>query len=138
MRIWLRRIAACAAGLAAGVVLIMAVQALSARLYPPPPGLDLTDRAALADLVRQMPVGALLMVELSYAVGSLAAGMAVRMASRDRPYVLAAIVGTFLTVAGFVNLAAIPHPVWFAVVTTATYVPCAVLGARVAASWQRP
>ena len=119
------------------VAVIMAVQALNTRLYPPPPGLDLTDPGALAELVAQMPLGALLMVELSYAAGSLAGGVAVRMVSRERPYLPAAVVGALLTLAGFANLTAIPHPAWFAVVTTVTYVPCTLLGARVAASWRR-
>ena len=134
---WLRRAVAVLAGLAAGVALITAVQALNTRLYPPPPGLDWTEPGALAELMARMPVGALLMVELSYAVGSLGAGAAAGMLSRERPYLPAAVVGALLTLAGFANLAAIPHPVWFAVVTTATYVPCALLGARMAASRRR-
>lgn len=124
---------AVVAGLAASVALIMAVQALSARLYPPPPGLDLTDPGALAELMAQMPLGALLMVELSYAVGSLGGGVAAGMVSRERPYLPAAVVGALLTLAGLANLAAIPHPAWFAVVTTVTYVPCALQGAWMAA-----
>jgi hypothetical protein len=41
-------------------------------------------------------------------------------------------VGALLTLAGFANLAAIPHPLWFGVLSTLTYVPCAVLGAAAA------
>jgi len=41
------------------------------------------------------------------------------------------VAGVAVTLAGFMNLAAIPHPVWFAVLTTVTYIPGGVLGMRV-------
>ncbi len=129
MRWWLSRIVAAATGLAVSVLLIMAVQALSIRLYPPPTGVDFADPEALARLMDQLPIGSLLMVELSYIAGSLGGGIAVSLVMRNREYRLAAIVGALLTVAGFANLAAIPHPTWFAVVTTITYIPCSLLGA---------
>ncbi len=128
-----RRIGAVVAGLFGSVVLIMAVQAVGTWLYPPPPGTDLTDPEAVAALMAQMPLGALLMVELSYVVGSLGGGVIARLVSADRATVQALVVGGLLTLAGFANLAAIPHPLWFAVLSTATYVPCAMLGAVAAA-----
>lgn len=128
MHVWLRAIAATAAGLAVAMVLIMAVQALGIRLYPLPADVDLADPAVMARIVRDAPVGALLMVELSYAAGSLGAGIVVGLLARRRAFLLAGVIGGLLTVAGFANLAAIPHPAWFAVVSTVTYVPCALLG----------
>ena len=129
MRWWLSRIVAAVTGLAVSVLLIMAVQALSIRLYPPPTGVDFADPEALARLMDQLPIGSLLMVELSYIAGSLGGGIAVSLVMRNREYRLAAIVGALLTAFGFLNLAAIPHPIWFAIVTTITYIPCSLLGA---------
>ena len=128
-----RRIGAVVAGLFGSVVLIMAVQAVGTWLYPPPPGTDFTDPEAVAALMAQIPLGALLMVELSYVAGSLGGGVIARLVSADRAAVQALVVGGLLTLAGFANLAAIPHPLWFAVLSTATYVPCAMLGAVAAA-----
>ncbi len=128
-----RRIGAVVAGLFGSVVLIMAVQAVGTWLYPPPPGTDFTDPEAVAALMAQIPLGALLMVEASYAVGSLAGGAIVWLVSPDRATRLAVVLGGLLTLAGFANLAAIPHPLWFGVLSTATYVPCAVLGAAAGA-----
>ena len=91
MHVWLRGIAAAAAGLAVAIVLIMAVRALGLRLYPLPPDVDLADPADMARVLRDAPAG-------------------------------------LLTLAGFANLAAIPHPAWFAFVSTVTYLPCALLG----------
>ena len=128
-----RRIGAVVAGLFGSVVLIMAVQAVGTWLYPPPPGTDFTDPEAVAALMAQIPLGALLMVELSYVVGSLGGGVIVRLVSADRPAVQAVVLGGLLTLAGFANLVAIPHPLWFGVLSTVTYVPCAMLGAAAAA-----
>ena len=129
MHVWARTIGAAAAGLAAGVVLIMAVQALGVLLYPLPADVDPADPEALARVVRDAPAGALLMVELSYAAGSLGAGVTVGLLAARRALLLAGGIGVLLTAAGFANLAAIPHPAWFAVVSTVTYLPCALLGA---------
>ena len=135
MHAWFRGIASTAAGLAAGIVLIMAVQALGLRLYPLPPDTDLADPEALARVVRDAPVGALLMVELSYAAGSLAAGMVVGLLS-GRAYLPAGVIGGLLTVAGLANLAAVPHPAWFAVVSTVTYLPGTMLGVLAVRRWR--
>lgn len=132
-----RRIAAVVAGLAGSVALIMVVQAVGVLLYPPPPDLDFADPDALAALMAQMPLGALLMVELSYAAGSLAGGAIVRRVSPDRTTGPLLVVGGLLTLAGFANLAAIPHPLWFAVLSTLTYLPCTFLGAAVVARRRR-
>ena len=124
-----RRIAAVVAGLPGSVALIMAVQALGVRLYPPPPGTDFADPA---ELMAQMPLGALLMVELSYVAGSLAGGALAGLVAPNRTRGPLLVVGGLLTLAGFANLAALPHPLWFAVLSTLTYVPCVFLGAAVA------
>ncbi len=128
MHVWLRGIAATAAGFAVGIVSIMAVQALGVLLYPLPPDLDLADPEALARVIRDAPVGALLMVEASYAAGSLAAGVTVGLLARRRAFLPAGVIGGLLTVAGFANLAAVPHPAWFAILSTVTYLPCALVG----------
>lgn len=128
-----RRIAAVVAGLAGSVTLIMAVQTLGVRLYPPPPGTDFADPAELAALMAQMPLGALLMVELSYAAGSLVGGALAGLVAPHRTRGPLLVVGGLLTLAGFANLAAVPHPLWFAVLSTLTYVPCAFLGAAAVA-----
>lgn len=123
-----RRIVAVIAGLAGSVAVIMVVQALNVRLYPPPAGFDFANPDALAALMAQMPLGALLMVELSYAAGSLAGGAVVHLVVRNRTTGPLIVVGWLLTLAGVANLAAVPHPLWFAVLSTVTYVPCVFLG----------
>ena len=134
---WGRRLGAIVAALAVSIVVISIVQAVSGWMYPPPPGLDLTDREALRAFAEQLPIGALLMVELSYLLGSLTGGVTAGIIGRDSVYRLGAVVGGLLTLAGFANLAAIPHPLWFVVLSTLTYVPCAYAGVWIVERWRR-
>ncbi|MCK6524023.1 hypothetical protein L6R49_21660 [Myxococcota bacterium] len=126
----LRAVLSTLVSLFVGGALISAVQALGHRLYPLPGELDMNDPAALAAVIAQAPVGALLMVELAYAVGCFAAGAVVTRLAPGRGLRLPLIIGGLFTGAGFMNMAAIPHPLWFAVLTTVTYVPMSVLGAK--------
>lgn len=49
---------------------------------------------------------------------------------------VASIVGAAFTLAGFANLASLPHPLWFAVLSTVTYVPAALAGVWVVGRWR--
>ncbi len=108
----------------------------SRALFPPPPGFDFNDPDALAKLLAVIPLGALLVVELSYALAGLAAGVVVGAIARWKPMVIASIVGVLFTMAGFANLASLPHPMWFAVLSTVTYVPAALAGASAVGWWR--
>jgi len=126
----LRAVLSTLLALIVGSVLISLVQSLGHVLYPFPGELDLNDPEALAKVIAQAPVGALLMVELAYVVGCFAAGALVVRLAPGFGLRLPVIVGALFTVAGFMNMAAIPHPLWFAVLTTVTYIPMSVLGAK--------
>ncbi len=119
-----------------GLVVMTVTQMANMALFPPPPGFDFNDPDALAKLMAVIPLGALLGVELSYALAGLAAGAVVAAISKWKPMVLASIVGGAFTLAGFANLASLPHPLWFAVLSTATYVPAALAGVWVVGWWR--
>jgi hypothetical protein len=127
-----RNVLAVVASLVAGVCVIMLVESVKLMLYPPPPGIDFDDPEQLAEMMRNMPIGALLMVELAYALGSLTAGLVVGKVGATRQIELALGVGGLLTLAGVATLVMAPHPIWFAIVSTLTYVPLAWLGAKLA------
>jgi hypothetical protein len=113
-----------------GSVLISLVQSLGHALFPFPGELDLNDPEALAKVIAEAPLGALLMVELGYVVGCFAAGAVVVRLAPGFGLRLPVIVGALFTLAGFMNMAAIPHPLWFAALTTLTYLPMSLLGAK--------
>jgi hypothetical protein len=124
----LKSLGAVIAGLVTGAIVIFAVEQLSGRLFPPPAGLDFHDREAVRAFIAAMPLGAFALILGSYAFGSATGGaVATLIGSRQRPRA-ALIVGALLTVGGILNLLELPHPLWFAIVSTLVYVPCAWVG----------
>jgi hypothetical protein len=131
-----RNVLAVLAGLVAGVVAIMLLEMVGWLIYPPTPDLE------PAEVMANSPIGALLMVELAAALGSLVAGAVAAKLGVGKPMVLAAIAGVVLTLGGIASVAMVPHPMWFVVLSTLTFVPMALLGGRLvagrAASSARP
>ena len=126
----IRGLLAVAAGIAVAYGGIAVLQSIGHQMYPPPEGIDPADREAFAEVVRQMPVPALLMVLLAYAVGTFfGAWLAARIAGRPFP---ALLVGGVMMLAGISNLTLIPHPLWFMVLSVLVFVPSAWLASRVA------
>jgi hypothetical protein len=126
-----RDLGATFAGLFTAVVLIAVVQAVAHQLYPPPPGTDFHDPAALAELMAQMPVGALLMVLLSYGVGTLIGALvASRFSAPHLPKRQGWIVGLMMLTAGVMNLLAIPHPAWFWAACFVVFIAAAQVGTK--------
>jgi len=115
----------------AAVFVIGLVQMLSGMIYPPPPGLDFNNEVEVARWANSMPVGAYLMVMLAYVLGSFTGGWVVGRFVTRHQLVRAGMIGLFLMLAGFMNLAAIPHPLWFSVISTILFIPMALLGERV-------
>ncbi len=112
------------------VLLIMLTQQINLLLFPLPDWVDVNNPEHLAEVMTGLPVAALLMVELSYIVGSLGAGMLLAKLMGDKCLVHVVIVGVLLTLAGLVNLMSVPHPLWLAIVTTVTYLPMTYAGSR--------
>jgi hypothetical protein len=117
----------------AGAVVISVVQSVNWMLFPSPAGFDFSDPAAVKQMVEAMPLGAWVGLELSYALGCLAAGLLIGAFAGSRPMLLAAIIGGVFTLAGFANMAMIPTPLVMAILTTITYIPCTLLGASLTA-----
>ena len=126
----IRALLAVAAGIAVAFGGITVLQSIGHQIYPPPEGIDPADREAFAEVVRQMPVPALLLVVAAYAVGTFfGAWLAARIAGRPFP---ALLVGGVMMLAGISNLALVPHPLWFMVLSVLVFVPSAWLASRVA------
>jgi hypothetical protein len=129
----LRSVLAVLGGAAVAFILIAAVELLGHRIYPLPADLDVNDPEALAGAMAKAPIGALLLVLLAWAVGTVAgAWVAARLSGRS--HVLhGVIVGALLFAAAMANLLSFPHPIWFWIAAIALFFPCAYLGATLAA-----
>ncbi len=122
----LLRIFAVIAGFIVQTLAIMGMEWLSAKMNPPPPGLDLKDPAQLAALVAKMPPSAFLLVLAGYLIGAfLGAHTATEIMGGKTPWP-----GRIVMLLGLAGLAAnviiIPHPIWFTVAAAL----CFILGAR--------
>lgn len=130
---FVRSILAIIAGGVIAFGVIAAVQYLSSLLFPAPPGMDMTDPAALREFMAALPLGAFLMVLLSYVFGGLAGGF---VAARLAPWARtghAVAIAVLLAAASVVNLRMVPHPTWFMIANLAVVVLLPLAGARLAA-----
>ncbi|WP_422928054.1 hypothetical protein [Singulisphaera sp. PoT] len=126
---FLRSIAAIALGLGAGVIAVGLIEAASVRLYPLPPGIDWEDPLAVQKALAAIPLGALLLVLLAWALGSFVAGWVSARVAKGAPRAYATGFGFLFLAFAIVNLVTIPHPVWFAAVAVVLPLPAAYLGA---------
>jgi hypothetical protein len=113
---------------------------LSQKLYPFPPGIDPNDFEAVREhiAISGWPTGALLLVLVAHAGGSLASGLTCGLIAGRRWYVGATILGVLWTLGGVAMLMLLPAPWWFAVADVVLYLPAALLGVHLAGGWLAP
>ena len=133
MKTLLRNILGIVVGVLVGTVVIALVQILGHQVYPVTEGVDINDREAMVALVKNLPVGSLLFVIAAYFAGSFVGGAVAAFIGRGARVRHALVVGALLLVAGVMNLMAIPHPVWFNILTVLVFLPAAWLGGRLVA-----
>lgn len=126
----IRALAGVFGGLALTMIMVFVLQGIGHEMYPPPTDMDPEDREAFAAAVAAMPLMALVMVLVSYALGTFTgAWLAARVGGR--PF-YAFLVGGVMTLAGMQNLIAVPHPLWFTVAGALVFLPSAWFASRVA------
>jgi hypothetical protein len=112
------------AGIVAGALVAMAVivgfESLNLLLHPLPPGIDLSDPAAMKAFAAAAPAGALLVVLAGYVAGTFAGVFVAAKVSRSA--IAGAVVALLLVAGGIVNMLTIPHPVWFWAASLVAYV----------------
>lgn len=135
----IRTLVAVLIGVLVGGIVVAALQAVSMFVFPPPPGMDPANRDSVAAAMAAIPLGALLMVLLSWGLGALAGGWTAARIARPRdpsvakpPRFAALVVGFALWVSGLITMIQIPHPFWFWIPGLLLPIPCALLGARLA------
>ena len=121
------------------IILIALVQAVAHSMYPPPPDFDFNDPAALAELMATATVGALLLVILSYFLGTLAGSMlATKLSAPEGPARQGMFVGVLMLIAAVMNLVKIPHPLWFAAGSVAAIIVAGIIGTLAGCKLRKP
>jgi len=123
----LRLILGVVLGLLVGMIVIGVVEGMGHTIFPPPPGVDLTDPATLKTVMSQVPMEAKLAVLLAWFLGVLAGASTGNLVAGRRPWA-GRIVALILFAFAVWTMTRIPHPVWFMVAS-----PVAALVAAFAA-----
>jgi hypothetical protein len=129
----LRFVLGIVAGVAVMFVVIMGIELIGHRLYPPPPGIDPTRTADIAAMLAAAPLGALASIVIAWVCGAFAGGAVAAFVSRTWPK-SAAIVVALLVLAGVIGMILqVPgHPRWMAMSGLLLPLPAALLGAWLA------
>lgn len=114
----------------AGIILGGSVISLVEMASPhtPPAGMNINDAGKLSEWIATLPMSAFLILLLAYFLGSAVGGWVANRLATKSHYRPALIVGFGLFVAGIMNLIAIPHPLWFSILSSISYFVGAWLG----------
>jgi hypothetical protein len=129
----IRSILAVIAGFVVASVVMMIVETANGRLLYPElrkRAEGVTDRQEIKAIMASAPVGALSVVLIGWALGSVAGGYLATLISRKPPGGHALVLGALLTLAGVANNLMLPPPFWFWIATFAVLLPATYVGAR--------
>jgi hypothetical protein len=124
----IRKILAVVLGVVAGGIVIGVSEAIAHTIYPVPAGLDPSKPEMIAEYIRTAPLGALIAVLISWALGALVAGVVATLIARVADAKSALIAGGVLLLFSLINMFVIPHPVWFRIAGILLFLPLAGLG----------
>lgn len=122
-------IAASGFGLIVSIAVLFIMQYINAALYPIPTDLDLSRDEIYFNFVSEHPLF-LFGILFSAAAGSFVGGAVAALTKIDLPSLYPLAIGVVLMVLGYVNIAMIPHPVWFWIGSLFVYLPFSWGGAR--------
>ena len=127
----LRTATAIVVGAITAFVLVGVIEAIGETVFPPPAGIDFTDRAQLATYVERLPAGALAFVLAAWIVATFVGGLVAGWIARKRAVIVAAVVGALVLAATIANVMLIPHPTWMVVAGVAGIAAAAWLAGRI-------
>ena len=122
----LRLILGVLAGVVVGVIVIGVVEGMGHMIFPPPPGVDLTDPAQLKSAMAQVPVQAKVWVLLAWFLGTLAGASTGNLVAGRRRWAGRATAMVLFAFAVWTMLT-IPHPAWFVAAAVAATLAAAAL-----------
>ena len=135
----LRGIVTTIIGVILGMMGMMAMHYLSMVFYPLPEGVTMKDAEALNKYMAIAPLGAMLLVIVSHAMGSFIGALIATLLSQVSKWKNSTafkyqflIIGLIFTYAGWLNLESLTHPDWFKI-DLLFYLPAAYLGYKLVA-----
>ena len=108
----IRNVGAAVFGLLVGMTANRVLIEANMAAFPPPPEVDPSDFEQLAVFIGTLPPQAFVLPIVAHMAQAFFGGWIAARLAGSRPMLLALIVGGLSLVAGLINLAMIPHPVW--------------------------
>ena len=133
MRKAIRNILAIVAGFVIASAVMMVVETVNGRVLYPELGKraeGVTNKEEIKAIMASAPAGALAVVLVGWALGSVAGGFLAALISKKPPGAQVFVLGTLLTLAGVANNLMLPPPLWFWIATFAVLLPATYVGAR--------
>lgn len=115
-------------GFIAGILVIVAIDALGYKLYGPDEFVDYTDKAAIRLFIHGFPFQLYLFMCFSIFFGSITAGFVASQIHFEEGESNSIITGVLLFISIGIYLFLFPHPMWFWLVSLMTCVPLSYLG----------
>ena len=135
----IRLISTTLIGVLLGMIGMMAMHYLSMVFYPLPEEVTMEDADALNKYMEIAPLGSMLLVIVSHAIGSLVGALVATLLSQISKWKNSStfkyqyiIIGIIFTYAGWYNLETLTHPNWFKI-DLLFYLPAAYLGHKLVA-----
>ncbi len=135
----LRAISTTIVGTVLGMIGMMGMHYISMVFYPLPVGITMGDVDALNKYMEITPLGAMLLVIVSHAMGSFIGTLVATLLSQVSEWKNTTafkyqflVIGLIFTYAGWYNLETLTHPNWFKI-DLLFYLPAAYLGHKLVA-----
>lgn len=127
-----KRVLAVVAGIFVAGLIVFVFEAVGHGIWPPPPGIDVSNPEALKNLMPSIPLGAKIAVVVAWVFGAFGGGyVAARIGKNAR---LAWIVGVVQIALGVFTMLSIPHPLAMWITGILLPLPAAMLGGHLGAS----
>ncbi|HEV8198463.1 MAG TPA: hypothetical protein VGS03_00420 [Candidatus Polarisedimenticolia bacterium] len=132
MKAILRSVAGVFFGACLAIGVIILVEQISGRMYPPPPGISYGDKEAWKAFIASLPLGAFLMILVAWGLGTFAgAWVCAKVAGRAK-LAHGLVLATLLLAVGVSNMFEIPHPIWMWPSAFAVFAGAGLAGGRLA------
>ena len=127
-----RGVAAVVLGFLAAAFFIVATEGVSAYLYPPAEGCDLTNMEDCRAHITGLPASAFLIGVAGWALAVFASSWVATRLGVARHPAFGIALGLLLLAAAIMNMSMLPYPIWFWVGNLIAFPLCTVLGVLLA------